>query len=141
MRYLIDTNIWIYAAAEQQPAEQALRLAAEAEWTGFSAITRLELFSYPELTFEEETALEAILRAFSEVAVNSAAIDRAIEVRRSRRVRIPDAIIAATALNASAVLVTRNVADFRGIDGLEVWDPYESCNETARGAREDHRAP
>jgi len=37
---------------------------------------------------------------------------------------VPDAIIAATALEKDCSLVTRNVEDFKGIVGLNVIDPH-----------------
>lgn len=39
--------------------------------------------------------------------------------------KLPDAIIAATAILNDCSLVTRNIADFTGLDGLEVLNPFE----------------
>ena len=40
------------------------------------------------------------------------------------KIKLPDAIIAATALNQDAFLVTRNVSDFQGIAGLKIENPF-----------------
>lgn len=40
------------------------------------------------------------------------------------RIKVPDAIIAATALEKECSLITRNVEDFMGIAGLVVFNPY-----------------
>ena len=45
-------------------------------------------------------------------------------LRRQRRMKLGDAIIAATALEIGAKLVTRNVDDFKHIAGLELIDPF-----------------
>jgi predicted nucleic acid-binding protein len=49
----------------------------------------------------------------------------AISLRRRRRMGLADAIIAATALVHSLPLITRNVEDFKSVDGLEVINPFE----------------
>ena len=38
--------------------------------------------------------------------------------------KLPDAVIAATALQNGLVLVSRNTKDYKNIQGLEVIDPY-----------------
>lgn len=124
MKYLLDTNVIIDAAGGHAPAINALKLAVESEWVGYSAVTRLELFGYPGLQPVEETALLVIIGELEEMDVTSAIIDSAIRIRRNMRTKTPDAIIAATALMVGAVLVTRNVDDFKKIDGLRLVNPW-----------------
>lgn len=123
MRYLIDSNVWIEAAANVPCAVKALKSAMQGRWVGYSAITRLELFSYPDLNAREERQLKELLGLFVEVDVTAEIIDKAITIKRSRRVRIPDALIAASALQTSSALITRNVDDFKKIAGLNIINP------------------
>ena len=58
------------------------------------------------------------------IDTKSVIIDRAILVRKAKRIKVPDAIIAATALEKECSLITRNVEDFKGIAGLVVIDPH-----------------
>lgn len=102
-----------------------LEQAVGAEWVGFSAITRLELFGYPGLENEEEDTLTRILSAFEEVPVTSAIVDRAIRIRRQVRIKTPDALIAATALEEGAALATRNEDDFKVVAGLIIINPWK----------------
>lgn len=51
-------------------------------------------------------------------------VDKTIEVRSLYKIKLPDAIIAATALANGLTLVSRNTKDFKNIQGLEVIDPY-----------------
>lgn len=125
MRLLLDSNIIIDAAAGAEPAMEVLKQACEAEWAGISAITRLEVFGYPGLLPKEEEILSAILSVLDEVPVDRDVITRAIDIRRLRRNKSPDAIIAATAIEKNAVIATRNVQDFQFIDGLEIYNPRE----------------
>jgi len=125
MRYLIDTNVWIDALSGKLAASAFLRFTTvHASWAGYSAITRLELFGYPGLKDEEELKIAELLKSFTEIAVDSNIIDKAIFIRKSVRIKVPDAIIAATALEKDCSLVTRNVEDFKGIADLDIIDPY-----------------
>lgn len=49
-----------------------------------------------------------------------------IEVRKNYRIKLPDAIIAATAMVHGFTLVSRNDADFGKITGLKYWNPFTS---------------
>ena len=124
MRYLIDTNVWIDALSGKLAASAFLKFSVQANWAGYSAITRLELLGYPGLKYEEELKINELLKAFTEIAVDSNIIDKAIFIRKGVRIKVPDAIIAATALEKDCSLVTRNVEDFKGIVGLNVIDPH-----------------
>lgn len=48
-----------------------------------------------------------------------------IEIRKKYKIKLPDAIIAGTALTYSLTLVTRNTKDFDKIEGLSVINPHE----------------
>jgi len=51
-------------------------------------------------------------------------IKLSLSIRKTGRIKVPDAIIAATALEKNSFLVTRNFADFKDIVGLKLIDPY-----------------
>jgi hypothetical protein len=123
MRWLLDSNVWIEAIAGIPYACSAVVKAGSVEWCGFSSITRLEVFGFPNLTSQDEQRLIALLAQFREAPVSSLVIDEAIRIRRRVKVNTPDALIAATALVESARLVTRNTSDFAHIAGLTVVDP------------------
>jgi hypothetical protein len=124
MRHLIDTNVWIDALSGKLNAPAFLKITVQASWAGYSAITRLELFGFPGLKDEEELKIIELLKPFTEIAVDSRIIDKAIRIRKDIRIKVPDAIIAATALENDCSLITRNVEDFRGIAGLDIIDPF-----------------
>lgn len=126
MKYLFDTNVWIDAIAGRLPADTFLKFVVQAEWVGYSAITRLELFGFPDLTKPEEGKLAELLKHFVEVGVDSSTVDKAITIRKATRIKVPDAIIAATAIIKECSLVTRNTEDFKGISGLNIINPYGS---------------
>lgn len=115
MKYLIDTNLFLYAAANDTAVVAFFDTAEESEWAGYSCITRLELFGFPDLREGDESKLKDLLGCFSELHVTGDIVDRAISIRKERRMKAPDAIIAASALLMNARLATRNTADFKGI--------------------------
>jgi predicted nucleic acid-binding protein len=122
MRWLLDRNVMIEAAAGVPSAARAMQTATTCEWCGFSAISRLEIFGFPGLTTTDEQTFEALLRQFVEVGVDNPVLAEAIRLRRLVRMKTPDAIIGATALLNQASLVTRNIADFKHTPGLTVVD-------------------
>jgi hypothetical protein len=124
MKYLIDTNVWIDAMAGRLSAESFFLISVEVEWAGYSAITRLELFGFPGIKISEESKIKNLLKPFEEVAVTSDIIDKAIKIRKKSKVKVPDAIIAGTAMACRCCLVTRNIDDFKKIQGLELINPF-----------------
>lgn len=85
-----------------------------------SAITRAELFSGRGA---EERRIRRLLEPMVDLPVDAAVAERAGRIRRSTSVRLPDALIAATAVEHRLTLVTRNDRDFAGIKGLKVRAP------------------
>ncbi len=125
MKYLLDTNIIIEAVGGSPEAVSALKKAVSSEWVGYSAITRLELFAYPDLSADEELAITAVISEINEIAVSRPIIDSAILLRKKFRIKAPDAIIAATAFTVDAVLLTRNTKDFQNLDGIKIDNPWD----------------
>jgi predicted nucleic acid-binding protein len=56
--------------------------------------------------------------------VSPEVVDKTIELRRQYKIKLPDAIIAATALVYNLTLVSRNFDDFKRIAGLTVLDAH-----------------
>lgn len=50
--------------------------------------------------------------------------NKTIELRKTYKTKLPDAIIAATALENQFTILTRNTIDFEKINGLEVINPH-----------------
>ncbi|MEX0811907.1 MAG: type II toxin-antitoxin system VapC family toxin [Chitinophagales bacterium] len=57
--------------------------------------------------------------------ISQGVINHCVEIRKNRKIKTPDAIIAGTALDKSFILLTRNTKDFQGIPGLDVLNPHE----------------
>jgi len=85
-----------------------------------SAITRAELFAG---LGTEERRIHRLLEPMVDLPVDAAVAERAGRIRRGTSVLLPDALIAATALQHRLTLLTRNVRDFQGINGLRLRSP------------------
>nr|WP_165791964.1 type II toxin-antitoxin system VapC family toxin [Desulfocucumis palustris] len=100
----------------------------------YSTIVEAELFSFHELTEEQRVKVRGILElgeiidVDSEIALKAAELGALSRKNYQRKLKLPDAIVAAIASVHSAVLITRNVEDFNFLreHGLRIWDPFES---------------
>ena len=85
----------------------------------YSVITRAELLAAATAA----GAVNTLLSPFREIGVDRPIAERAGQIRRETRVRLPDALIAATAIEGELTLVTRNRRDFARIRGLDLRTP------------------
>jgi len=51
-------------------------------------------------------------------------LDEAVRLRQAKKIKLGDSLVAGTALLHDLTLVTRNVDDFIGIDGLRILNPF-----------------
>lgn len=110
---LVDTDVFIdhlRGAAELRPGRNRLH---------YSVITRAELFAGSTAT----ALASQLLAPFREVAVDRDVAERAGRIVREFGLRLPDALIAATALEKGLQLSTRNVSDFDKVRGLRIKAP------------------
>lgn len=119
---LLDSNILIYAGQPEHAFLDPWMSSASAQ---VSAISIPEVLGYPGLTADDEAIFEEWFGELIVQAVTEAVLRRAASLRRQRRMKLGDSIIAATALALGAELVTRNVDDFQHIAGLQIINPFE----------------
>jgi tRNA(fMet)-specific endonuclease VapC len=117
-RYLLDTNAII---ALLQGNEQLTQLLPNAEWIGISIISQIEFLVFPALTQADRQAFHQFLQRVEVVWIESnqpELIDLTIQLRQQYRLRLPDALIAATAIQTGASLVTAD-AQLQNIPDLD----------------------
>ncbi len=119
MKALFDTNILVdylkgVEASHKEIARHRERLVSIVSWMEVLAGAR---------DAAEEEVIQMFLRDFRLVEVTRQIARDAVEIRRTERIRLPDAVIWATARAESALLITRNTKDFPKDDpGVRV--PY-----------------
>lgn len=84
----------------------------------YSCISRAELYSWGAA---EEDRIDSFLEPMEEIEVDREVAQEAGRIRRSTRIKLPHALVAATALSNRRVLVTRNTKDYRKIKGLRIF--------------------
>jgi len=107
MKALFDTNILIDYLNGVESAREELQRHSELL---ISAVSWMEVMV--GVTSEEEASVRQFLDGFHQVVIGRSVAERAVALRREHRVRLPDAIIWASAECESALLVTRNRRDF-----------------------------
>lgn len=120
-RFLIDTNVLIDAQMGRL-SEKGSTFLAEIVNDDFtiSFITYIEFLGYKDVTIESE----AFIALANVLEMNKSIINICITLRKERKIKLPDAIIAATAIAYDLTLISRNTADFKPINGLTFIDPY-----------------
>lgn len=122
-KHIIDTNSVIDYLDNKLP-EKANELIDGID-SRISVITRMELLAWPGASDEQTLILNEFINISEVFALEESIILKAIELRKQHKTKLPDAIIAATALVNELIIITRNMKDFDKIEGLEVLNPYD----------------
>jgi predicted nucleic acid-binding protein len=119
--YTLDTNAIIYYLKDDAATVSSLRnIFAQNVPLYVSAMTELELFGFSNLSTAEEALIEELLATVAVISMDSRIARLAAFIRRQHRLKVPDSIIAATALFTGSTLVTRNTRDFQRIPNLSL---------------------
>lgn len=126
MAYLFDSNVLIYHLnGELNSPGKALLKAGLLGNGAYSIISKIEV-----LGFQQPTAVEIQARQLfsnlTEIPLTSEIAEQTIALRKLYKIKLPDAIIAATAMIQALQLITRNSSDFARITGLLILNPFEA---------------
>jgi predicted nucleic acid-binding protein len=127
-RYLIDSNTLIEFTGRLLPASIHSELSSIID-TDFniSFINKIEVLAHHTADIAWQNFIEQanIIKADDDI------ISQTIQIRKIQKIKIPDALVAATALVNDLILLTRNVNDFKNIPGLQVENPWtwENINQ------------
>ena len=116
MNRVLDTNTVLYLLGGRlaEPLHEAYHFV--------SVITEMELLSYPLIQAEEESRIKDFLSDVTVAGLTEKIKHTAINFRKIYRLKLPDAIIAATALALKAELLTNDLK-LANIAGLSVKLP------------------
>jgi predicted nucleic acid-binding protein len=107
--FVLDTNTIIYYFQGRNPWSDFLK-ALRPEQILVSVITRMELLAWDGLTFNGEKQVRSFLGLIKIVPLSPPVENEAISLRRQTHLKLPDAIVAATAVVFEAALVTNDQA-------------------------------
>lgn len=121
-RYLTDTNTIIDYLENKLPEKSSVII--DNIDIQLSVISRIELLVWQKASDEQLKILEDFIGASFVFGLSEDVILKSIEIRKHCRLKLPDAIIAATAVVNDLILITRNTSDFEKVDLLRRVDPY-----------------
>ncbi len=122
--YLLDTNAIIYYLKATLPEKAMLWMNNIVDdQPNISVITKIELLGFISPNITEQSIITTFVRASQLYGLDDAVVNQTIVLRKQHRIKLPDAIIAATAIVYDLTLVTRNSSDFERILNLKILDP------------------
>ena len=126
MKYLIDTNILIYYLANRIPENEINNLEKILEEDfNISIITKIEFLGwsfYDDKTFEQA---KEFIEFANVISLDNKISEFAIDLRRKYKLKLGDAVIAATSLFHNLTLVTRNEKDFKKVKEIKIYNPFK----------------
>lgn len=105
IKYLLDTNIILGIVAGNYDAGIKLK-GIDLESCAFSSVTRMELLGFPNITQNEIKIISTLLEQMTHLNINRTIEDRTINLKQQHRIKLPDAIILATAITNQIELLT-----------------------------------
>ena len=104
MTGLLDTNVALYLLGG--------RLAAPlpAGNYGISVITEMELLAWPSLSRDEEKSVREFLQHLTVCELTPSIRERAVTLRKEQHLKLPDAVVCATAMEFGVELWTNDKA-------------------------------
>jgi predicted nucleic acid-binding protein len=127
INYLWDTNTAIYILQQQFPinAEKYIDSILQTNIPVISAITEIELLCWKTASENDLKVLNNFIQDATVIELEQEIKSKTAEIRKANKIKLPDSIIAATAIVYTLTIITRNTADFKNIDGLITINPFE----------------
>ena len=119
---LIDTNLIIYAA---QPNYRWLLPLITTPDCYFSTVTKIEVLGFRGIEAREEAFFQKYFSTIKYLHLTDEIIEQTIKIRQTKKMKLGDSIIAATALIHNLTVYTHNTADFIPIKELAIFDPIK----------------
>ncbi|WP_426327340.1 type II toxin-antitoxin system VapC family toxin [Pedobacter sp. R-06] len=125
--YLWDTNTVIYFLQRQftPSAEKFIDSIISTSQPAISAITEIELLCWKSANDNDLLTLRNFIKDSYVYELDQDVKDQTAEIRKHYNLKLPDAIIAATAIVNKLTLITRNTKDFDRLSRLKVSNPYD----------------
>jgi predicted nucleic acid-binding protein len=120
--WLLDTNIIIYMVKNELDLSLFTK---ENDTLYISSVSYMECLGYNFSNAMEEQIITELCNGFKHILIENKIIKQTIEIRKKHKIKLPDAIIAATAIINKLPLVSHNTKDFIDIDGLKLLDPFQ----------------
>ncbi|MBN1925791.1 MAG: type II toxin-antitoxin system VapC family toxin [Prolixibacteraceae bacterium] len=123
-QYLIDTNVISDYFSASLPANGLHFMDSVIDAIpNLSVITQIELLCW-KTEAHKELAIKDFINDSKIMGISSDVIIHCVKIRRNKKIKTPDAIIAATSIANDYTLISNNDKDFIDIKGLKYINPY-----------------
>ena len=124
MSYLLDTNVLIYYFNGDFASEvkKVITSIIKPDFN-ISVISKMEFLGFTQFMPEEKQQAEIFISNANILTLEDKIVEKTIKIKQTRKIKLPDAIIAATALHHNMELITNNVTDFKEIN-IIVHEPF-----------------
>lgn len=123
-RYLIDTNVISDYFSASFPISGLLFMDSVINAVpNLSVITQIELLCW-KTDVQKEQLVKDFITDSEVLGITPDVVKQCVNIRRHKKIKTPDAIIAATAIANNYMLLSNNDKDFKGIKGLKYLNPY-----------------
>jgi predicted nucleic acid-binding protein len=123
VKVLVDTNVLVYHVAGDPAATRFLDETIARRSFCLSILSVIEFLGWHGHTDDEFAECKELIELATILPVSKEVADKAIALRRAKRIKLADAVIASTALVNNLNLVTTNIRDFKGIRELQIINP------------------
>jgi predicted nucleic acid-binding protein len=125
-KYILDANAVIDYVGNKLPSISAIAMDKLVnDQLNTSIVVKIEVLGFNGEDSEMEK-LNEFLGLSTIFYIDDTVAEKTIDLRkRHRKLKLGDAVIAATALLNNFILLSRNSKDFQGINGLECFNPHE----------------
>ena len=114
-KYLLDTNVLLYLFAGDRTVADLI----QGKQIFISFITQLELLGFHEITQDEKDKIRDFLSRCTVIDINSEIKNLTIEVRKKYKLKLPDALIAATSQYLNIPMISAD-KQFKKIDEINI---------------------
>lgn len=123
--YLIDTNILIYHTKGSEDSINFISSVIVQKSFNISILTKIEFLGWDKHTRKGFEKCKQLILPANIYLVDDDIANKTIDLKKGMNIKLADAVIAATAIVHNLKLATRNTDDFKGIEGLEVVNPFK----------------
>jgi predicted nucleic acid-binding protein len=124
--YLLDTNVVVHYLNKSLPLKLIRFLNQFIDENCYvSIITQMETLGYNFKNKSDKNVTEIFIENSIVLEISPEVVKKTIAIRKSRKINLPDAIIAATAIVYGFTLITQNMKDFEKIQGIKVINSFD----------------
>ncbi|MCL2283389.1 MAG: type II toxin-antitoxin system VapC family toxin [Fibromonadales bacterium] len=127
MSYILDTNVVIDYIQGHFPDKETAFVEGLlfSNTPNISVITEIEALCWKHAKEEDVKQYKKFIANSNVIELYNSIKLKTIDIRKNYKIKLPDAVIAATALFYDYELITRNAEDFEDIPGLKIKNPWD----------------